>query len=126
MRRLKQVDQLVHDEVLHALPRLFGQLGIEPNRLASVVAAAPFCFHVLDEQSLHRNTEDWRPSRDDWYRGLTQDAPVPFLKDLLARAFTRFWPHPQNQLVVAQLDLWRGILLDKGDHAPFAKDVVAF
>lgn len=49
MRRLNDVDHLVHDEVLQTFYWLLGQLGIQSDGLLAGVAASPAGFHLLDE-----------------------------------------------------------------------------
>ena len=46
---LDQVREFMHHDVLQALRRLFGQIGVQANGAAGGVAAAPLGFHALHE-----------------------------------------------------------------------------
>jgi hypothetical protein len=64
VRRLKQVHHFVDDDVLEALDRLFGQVGIQSNAGGSGIAASPSRFHPLNEKPLDLYSQVLFPSVD--------------------------------------------------------------
>ena len=63
MGRLDQMNKLVHDDVFETGGWLTGQIGIQANMPGDGVAAAPFCFHALNEDTLGPDTYQCTPFR---------------------------------------------------------------
>jgi hypothetical protein len=59
VRRLKQVNHLVDDNILKTILRFFSEVGIQSDCARAVITAPPLRFHSLDEQSLYLNA--YRP-----------------------------------------------------------------
>ena len=49
VRRLDQVNHLMHDDVLDEVLRFLDQLGVQADMSRSVVAASPLGLHPLEE-----------------------------------------------------------------------------
>jgi hypothetical protein len=79
--RFEQVRHLVDDNVLEALPRLSGKIGIQSNGGRPVIAAAPFSLHSLEEEPLYPYTHQPLPFFNQRWNGTPQLAAMPSFKD---------------------------------------------
>lgn len=55
----------VDDDVIEALARFFGQVGVEANAGGRDVATAPAGSHALDEKTVDFDAEDGFPAGDE-------------------------------------------------------------
>lgn len=94
MMTLKQVNHLVHDDVLEALLGPLGEFGIQADGAGSRVAAPPLGLHLLHKESFHCDFEPRLPRFDQpWNSGLQQLA-VPAREDRFACRLVGAWPDP--------------------------------
>src|SRR5258707_272852 len=81
VRRFKQVNHLVNDNVLKAFTRLSGEIGIQSNGARAVITATPFRLHSLDEESPYSHPQQLLPFLDQWGNRLAQLLAMPFFDD---------------------------------------------
>jgi len=77
--RFEQMHHLVHHDVLKALSRFFGQVGVQANARSRRVAASPTRLHPLYEKSLDLNPQVLLPSRNESWNLKPQLLSVPSL-----------------------------------------------
>ena len=99
---LHQVDHFVHDDVLEALRRLFGQIRIQPDAPELGPAASPFRFHPLRKESLHLYANDRLPFADQGGNCLLELLAIPFFENGLLLFFARTRTDLQVHLVVLE------------------------
>src|SRR5438093_5172755 len=105
------MNQLMHDEVVKTFARLFGKFRVEPDGAASVVAAAPFGLHVLDEEALDRDPESFLPSGDHWRGGLFEAAAVPFVHERPFHLVSGAGSNREKEPMVFEFDAGGHVLL---------------
>ena len=109
VRRLKQVDQLVHHDVFQAFGWLLGEVGVQPYVTGYGRATAPLCLHSLHEYPLCFHTERLLPFLQQCGYGVPDLLSIPALKCLFALCPIRAWPYPKQQGTWREIDGWRSI-----------------
>lgn len=71
----------MHNDVLHALDRLFGELEVEPNTGGGGTATTPFNLHLLDAPGSYLNSKNWLPALEQRRDNQLQLLPVPAQQD---------------------------------------------
>jgi len=79
---LQEMDHLVHDDILQALGRLLGQLGVEPNCPRRDIAAPPLGLHAPDVELLHFDAHHRLPLGQQRRDRLLDLLPVPGFNDV--------------------------------------------
>jgi len=69
--RFQQVGHLMYNDVLQALRRFFGKLGIEPDIAGNRVAATPLGLHSLHKKPVYFHTQQRLPLGDQGWHGVS-------------------------------------------------------
>lgn len=81
------VDHLVNDEIFETLWRFLSEVGIEPDRAGSVVAAAPLRFHSTDKKVSDLYVDNRFPFTDQRHGCDSKLIAVPGFEDQLTFGF---------------------------------------
>ena len=73
VRRLQQMHHFVDNDVLKALSRFFGQVGVQANAGSCRITTTPSRFHPLNKKTLDLHSQVLFPSRDQLRRKQLKD-----------------------------------------------------
>ena len=126
VRGFKKVNHLVQDDVIKALPGLFGEFGVQANGAGGRVAAAPSCFHMLHVEFPHRDIEPWLPHADQRRSRTPEKMPIPACDDRLFCGVIRAGSDAQEKTARPNLNARGSLVFDHLEQISLAPDVVAF
>lgn len=110
--RLDQMGHLVHQDVLKALRRLPGEIGVESDGPCRRIAAAPTRLHALDEDPADLDPDYGFPPGDQIGDGGPNLVAIPTVQNLLTACLVRAGPYLQYQATVLDLDRRRRFPLE--------------
>jgi hypothetical protein len=105
----------VDDDVLKALSRFFGQVGVQSNAGGRWIATPPSRFHPLNKKTLDLHFQVLFPSRDQLRNLGSNLLAIPALQDVMPLATIRSWTDAQDHFVDSHRHRWRLVFLDDGD-----------